>query len=66
MPNLYEPQWDAERDAEPFRWKRGMLAKQAGAVAKFRQLIARAQAAASPTAAMVAELTGQARALLGR
>ncbi|HWJ70202.1 MAG TPA: NAD-glutamate dehydrogenase domain-containing protein [Sphingobium sp.] len=37
-----------------------------GAVAKFRQLIARAQAVASPTAAMVAELSGQARALLGR
>jgi uncharacterized cupin superfamily protein len=31
MPNLYEPEWDAERDAEPFRWKRALLGKQAGA-----------------------------------
>ncbi|MBT2188600.1 NAD-glutamate dehydrogenase [Sphingobium nicotianae] len=42
------------------------LAKHASAVAKYRQLIARAQASANPTAAMVAELTGQARALLAR
>jgi glutamate dehydrogenase len=41
------------------------LAAHEGAVIKYRQLIARAQAA-DPTAAMVAELTGQARALLHR
>ncbi len=42
------------------------LARNAAAVAKYRQLIDRAQAAATPTPAMVAELTGQARALLAR
>ena len=44
----------------------GWLAQNEGAVAKFRQLIARAQAVAAPAAAMIAELTGQARALLAR
>jgi len=42
------------------------LAKHAAAVTKYRQLIARAQAAGAPSAAMVAELSGQARALLAR
>jgi len=42
------------------------LRRHDAAVIKYRQLIARAQAASSPTAAMVAELTGQARALLAR
>ncbi|HZV18608.1 MAG TPA: NAD-glutamate dehydrogenase domain-containing protein [Sphingobium sp.] len=42
------------------------LATNDTAVTKYRQLIARAQAAANPTAAMIAELSGQARALLGR
>ena len=31
MPNVFDPEWDAERDADPFRWKRARLAKQAGA-----------------------------------
>ena len=31
MANVFEPEWDAERDAEPFRWKRARLARQAGA-----------------------------------
>jgi uncharacterized cupin superfamily protein len=31
MPNIYEPEWDAERDAEPFRWQRARLGRQAGA-----------------------------------
>jgi uncharacterized cupin superfamily protein len=31
MTNLYEPEWDAERDEEPFRWKRALLGKRAGA-----------------------------------
>ena len=31
MTNLYEPEWDAERDAEPFRWKRARLGRQTGA-----------------------------------
>jgi uncharacterized cupin superfamily protein len=30
MPNLYEPEWDAERDAEPFKWRRAFLGRQAG------------------------------------
>jgi glutamate dehydrogenase len=42
------------------------LAKHEAAVAKYRQLVARAQAAGPPTTAMVAELAGQARALLAR
>ena len=42
------------------------LGQNEGAVLKFRQLIERAQAVAAPTAAMVAELTGQARSLLAR
>ncbi len=42
------------------------LARNEPAVAKYRQLIARAQAASMPSAAMVAELTGQARGLLER
>jgi uncharacterized cupin superfamily protein len=31
MTNLHEPEWDAERDAAPFRWKRALLGRQAGA-----------------------------------
>ena len=31
MPNLYEPTWEADRDAPPFRWRRARLAAQAGA-----------------------------------
>ena len=31
MANAFEPEWDAERDAEPFRWKRARLGQQAGA-----------------------------------
>jgi uncharacterized cupin superfamily protein len=31
MANLFEPQWDAERDEPPFRWHRARLARQAGA-----------------------------------
>ena len=31
MTNIYEPEWDAERDAEPFRWKRARLGRQTGA-----------------------------------
>jgi uncharacterized cupin superfamily protein len=30
MPNLYEPVWDAERDAPPYRWRRARLGRQAG------------------------------------
>ncbi|MBU0556165.1 MAG: NAD-glutamate dehydrogenase [Alphaproteobacteria bacterium] len=44
------------------RW----LAKNGNAVEKFREFIARARQAPSPSAAMVAELTGQARTLLSR
>jgi uncharacterized cupin superfamily protein len=29
--NVFEPDWDAERDAPPFRWKRAKLGQQAGA-----------------------------------
>jgi uncharacterized cupin superfamily protein len=31
MPNLFEPEWDAERDEPPFRWRRARLGRQAGA-----------------------------------
>ena len=31
MPNIFEPVWDAERDAEPFHSKRALLGRQAGA-----------------------------------
>ena len=30
MPNIHEPEWDAERDAAPFRWRRARLGRQAG------------------------------------
>jgi uncharacterized cupin superfamily protein len=30
MPNLFEPEWDAERDEPPFRWRRARLGRQAG------------------------------------
>jgi uncharacterized cupin superfamily protein len=30
MPNLFEPDWDAERDDPPFRWRRARLGHQAG------------------------------------
>jgi uncharacterized cupin superfamily protein len=31
MPNVFEPDWDAERDEPPFRWRRARLGHQAGA-----------------------------------
>jgi uncharacterized cupin superfamily protein len=31
MANLYEPEWDAEADREPYRWKRSRLGLRAGA-----------------------------------
>ena len=31
MPNALEPQWDAEEDRGPFRWRRARVGKQAGA-----------------------------------
>ena len=31
MPNLFEPDFDAERDEPPFRWRRARLGRQAGA-----------------------------------
>ncbi len=31
MPNFYDPEWDAERDAAPFQWTRARLGRQAGA-----------------------------------
>jgi uncharacterized cupin superfamily protein len=33
MPNLYEPEWDAERDEPPFAWRRARLGRQAGSTA---------------------------------
>jgi uncharacterized cupin superfamily protein len=30
MPNIFEPEWDAERDEPPFRWRRARLGRQAG------------------------------------
>ena len=31
MANIFDPDWDAERDEPPFRWRRARLARQAGA-----------------------------------
>ena len=31
MANLFEPDWDAERDQDGFRWRRALLGRQAGA-----------------------------------
>jgi uncharacterized cupin superfamily protein len=31
MPNLFDPEWDAERDEPPFTWRRARLGRQAGA-----------------------------------
>lgn len=31
MPNLFDPDWDAERDEAPFTWRRARLGRQAGA-----------------------------------
>jgi uncharacterized cupin superfamily protein len=30
MPNLFDPDWDAELDSPPFRWRRARLGRQAG------------------------------------
>ena len=30
-PNVHEPQWDAEQDRAPFRWRRSRLGRQSGA-----------------------------------
>jgi uncharacterized cupin superfamily protein len=30
VPNVHHPEWDAERDAPPFRWRRARLGRQAG------------------------------------
>jgi uncharacterized cupin superfamily protein len=30
VPNLHDPDWDQERDAPPFRWRRARLGRQAG------------------------------------
>jgi uncharacterized cupin superfamily protein len=31
MPNLFEPDWDSERDQPPFQWRRAFLGREAGA-----------------------------------
>jgi uncharacterized cupin superfamily protein len=31
MPNVFEPEWDAEQDRPPFTWRRARLGRQAGA-----------------------------------
>jgi uncharacterized cupin superfamily protein len=31
MSNVFEPDWDAQRDEPPFRWRRARLGRQAGA-----------------------------------
>ncbi|MGH2762718.1 MAG: cupin domain-containing protein [Thermoleophilaceae bacterium] len=31
MPNLFDPDWDAERDEPPFRWRRARIGRQARA-----------------------------------
>jgi uncharacterized cupin superfamily protein len=31
MANVYEPDWDAERDEPPYRWRRSRIGRQTGA-----------------------------------
>src|SRR4051794_41770460 len=31
MPNVFDPDWDVERDEPPFAWRRARLGRQAGA-----------------------------------
>jgi uncharacterized cupin superfamily protein len=31
MANIYEPEWDAERDEPPYRWQRSRIGRQTGA-----------------------------------
>src|SRR3712207_9532486 len=31
MPNIFQPDWDAEQDRPPFSWRRARLGRQAGA-----------------------------------
>src|SRR4051812_28141710 len=31
MANIYEPEWDAERDEPPYRWRRSRVGRQSGA-----------------------------------
>jgi uncharacterized cupin superfamily protein len=31
MANIYEPEWDAERDEPPYRWRRSRIGRQTGA-----------------------------------
>jgi uncharacterized cupin superfamily protein len=31
MANVFEPQWDAERDEPPYRWRRSRIGRQVGA-----------------------------------
>src|SRR3954454_2481110 len=31
MASIYEPEWDAERDEPPYRWRRARLGRQTGA-----------------------------------
>ena len=30
MPNIFDPQWDAEQERPPFSWRRARLGRQAG------------------------------------
>lgn len=30
-PNVFDPEWDAERDAPPYRWSRSLVGRRAGA-----------------------------------
>jgi glutamate dehydrogenase len=51
---------------EPQGFVDAWLARQAGRVQQFRELIQRARATAAPNAAMLAQIAGQARVLLAR
>jgi uncharacterized cupin superfamily protein len=31
MANVYEPEWDVERDEDPYRWRRARIGRQTGA-----------------------------------
>jgi glutamate dehydrogenase len=51
---------------DPQTFASDWLARQSSRVAQFRDLIHRARATTSPNAAMLAQIAGQARVLLGR
>jgi glutamate dehydrogenase len=54
------------KGADPQAFTSAWLDRQANRVAQFRDLVHRARATAAPNTAMLAQIAGQARVLLGR